>query len=356
MKASSEALQQKIIDRPTIAASGVKTAADPQIDVPWIGLRLLAGEERQKIVRLLVERGYSSRSAEELVSEATGEPLIAECLTRARHARKLSSLVRALAKQLRQSPVAECVPVHSNPSPELFFENFYFANRPVLVRGLMQHWPALSRWTPEYFAARFGDETIEVTADRESDPRFEDRFPAHRRQTTMRKFVDTITTTTGNDLYLVAKNRLLDREPFNSLREDAPHPPGFLTTGPRADSPRIWIGGDGTITPLHHDASNIFFGQIYGRKLVRLIPPSEIQNLYNDRTCFSDIDLDRVDYARFSRFRRVTVVQVIMQPGEFLLLPIGWWHQVRSLEVSISLSFQNFAVPGGPVIWDHYAV
>jgi hypothetical protein len=35
---------------------------------------------------------------------------------------------------------------------------------------------------------------------------------------------------------------------------------------------------------------------------------------------------------------------------------LGWWHQVRSLDVSISLSFQNFAVPGTPVIWDHYTV
>jgi hypothetical protein len=331
-------------------------APELSLELPSIGLRLIAGEEAKALALRLVQQGLSKSEAERLIDEALQEPLVAECLTRARQARKLSSLTQALAKQIRQSPVAEIVPTETDLSQDRFFEFYYFANRPVLVRGLMRDWPALDRWSPDDFANRFGDEIVEVTADRESDPKFEDRFPDHRRQMSMRQFVDIIKQTKGNDVYLVAKNRLLDREPFLQLRKDVPFPEGFLTTGPSADPPRIWIGGSGTITPLHHDASNILFGQVYGRKLVRLIPPSEIDNLYNDRTCFSDIDLDNVDYARFPRFKRVTVVQSIVQPGDFLLLPIGWWHQVRSLDISISLSFQNFAVPGGPVVWDHHSI
>jgi hypothetical protein len=356
MKATNEILPAKTVGHAILADRKTKTAADEPFELPWIGLRLIAGEEPNALVNSLVDQGFGTLTAQRLVCDAAKEPLIAECMIRARHARKLGSLVQAFAKQLRQSSIAEFVPIEDKPLPERFFENYYFANRPVLIRGLMQDWPALNRWTPEYFSDRFGDETIEVTADRERDPKFEDRFPDHRRRMTMRHFVDTVTTTPGNDLYLVAKNGLLNIEPFVSLRREVSYPEGFLTSGPDADPPRIWIGGAGTITPLHHDASNIFFGQVYGRKLVRLIPPSEIQNLYNDRTCFSDIDLDAIDYARFPQFRPVTVIQVIVHPGEFLLLPLGWWHQVRSLDTSISLSFQNFAVPGPPVIWDHYTV
>jgi Cupin-like domain len=356
MQVSHEASRDQGINGSSAVGTIANQASEDRAELPWIGLRLIAGEEPDKLAQSLIERGFGMAAAELLIAEAARQPLIAQCLMRARHARKLSSLVQSHAKQLRQSPVAEKIPVETLPTPERFFENYYFANRPVVVRGLMQDWPALALWTPEYFADRFGEETIEVTADRESDPKFEDRFPEHRHRITMRQFVEKITTIKGNDLYLVAKNRLLDRESFISLRKDVTYPHMFLTSGPGADPPRIWIGGAGTITPLHHDASNIFFGQIYGRKLVRLIPPSEIENLYNDRTCFSDIDLDQVDYVRFPRFRRVTVVQAIVHPGEFLLLPLGWWHQVRSLDVSISLSFQNFAVPGGPVIWDHYSI
>ena len=31
-----------------------------------------------------------------------------------------------------------------------------------------------------------------------------------------------------------------------------------------------------------------------------------------------------------------------LNPGEALLIPIGWWHHVRALDVSISVSFTNF--------------
>ena len=59
-----------------------------------------------------------------------------------------------------------------------FFED-YFANRPVILRGLTTRWPARTKWTLEYFAERFGDELVEVTVDRDSDLHYEDRFMFH---------------------------------------------------------------------------------------------------------------------------------------------------------------------------------
>ena len=338
--------------------SGVKgiavdVAAERLELLPWIGLRLAAGQEPSAVVSLLIERGLEKQQAEQGVAEAAENPLVVAALARVRRAEKIASLFTAFARQLRQSPVAESVPVENRLSPGEFYEKYYFANRPVVVRGWMEGWPALHRWSPAQFAERFGDEKLEVSAGREGDSRFEERFPEHRRQMTMTQLVDTVTQHVGNDVYMVAKNHLLDRTPFCSLLEDISYPDGILTTGPAAITPRMWFGGAGTITPLHHDASNILFGQVYGRKLIRLIPPWEIENVYNDRHCFSDIDLDNVDYVRFPRFRPVTVVQTVLHPGEFLLFPIGWWHQVRALDISISLSFLNFAVPVGPVVWQY---
>ena len=36
---------------------------------------------------------------------------------------------------------------------------------------------------------------------------------------------------------------------------------------------------------------------------------------------------------------------VTLEPGETLFVPLGKWHQVRSLDISISLSFTNVALP-----------
>jgi ribosomal protein L16 Arg81 hydroxylase len=47
----------------------------------------------------------------------------------------------------------------------------------------------------------------------------------------------------------------------------------------------------------------------------------------------------------------VAILDTVLEPGEFIFIPIGWWHWVKSLDVSISLSFKNFRVPGKPVVW-----
>jgi ribosomal protein L16 Arg81 hydroxylase len=36
------------------------------------------------------------------------------------------------------------------------------------------------------------------------------------------------------------------------------------------------------------------------------------------------------------------VIDVVIGPGDLLFLPIGWWHYVRGLDVSITMTFTNF--------------
>jgi ribosomal protein L16 Arg81 hydroxylase len=82
--------------------------------------------------------------------------------------------------------------------------------------------------------------------------------------------------------------------------------------------------------------------QVRGRKRVRLIAPYELAHVYNNRHCYTQVDLDRVDYERFPLFRDVTITDVEIGPGDLLFLPVGWWHYVRGLEISITMTFTNF--------------
>jgi hypothetical protein len=316
----------------------------------WLAQCLLDGYDADRLQDRLVASGASAAAVEEEVEAIRSSPLFEAALVVARRRNKLSSLLAALAHQLAQSTIPEGVPVEQRPSPRRFFDTYYFANRPVVVKGWMDGWPALDRWTPNHFADAYGDCVIEVTAGRDGDARYEEHVDDHRREMTMGEFVARITSGPTNDVYLVAKNRLLQRPEFAPLAHDFRHPPP-LDAASAQESPRLWFGGGGSVTPLHHDASNILFGQVLGRKLVRLVPAYEHENLYNDYACFSPVDLDDVDLDVFPRMRGVVVLEVVLGPGDFLLLPIGWWHWVRALEVSISLSFQNFAVPGQPAVW-----
>jgi lysine-specific demethylase 8 len=57
------------------------------------------------------------------------------------------------------------------------------------------------------------------------------------------------------------------------------------------------------------------------------------------------VDADTVDQLRkdfenlFPYFRKATYVEGILAPGECLYLPVGWWHYIRSLTPSFSVSF-----------------
>lgn len=107
----------------------------------------------------------------------------------------------------------------------------------------------------------------------------------------------------------------------------------------------FWYGPAGTVTSLHHDTSNIFMAQVRGRKRVRLISPTELEFLYNDIGVFSPIDCDNPDLARWPQFAKVEVREVQLAPGDVLFIPVGWWHHVRALDVSITVSFTNFVFP-----------
>ena len=79
-----------------------------------------------------------------------------------------------------------------------------------------------------------------------------------------------------------------------------------------------------------------------GRKKVTLIPAWQVPWLYNDKGVFSAAAFPNFDEKRHPLMKNITPVEVVIGPGDALFIPIGWWHCVEALDVSISISFTNF--------------
>lgn len=260
--------------------------------------------------------------------------------------RKLESVLANQQKIWEIAPGYASVERRSGVGRDEFIERYVVGSRPVVLTDVARDWPALARWSPQDLKARFGHLEVEIQAERNADPKFEQNKLAHRRTVKLRDFVDQVLAGGAtNDYYLTANNEVLRRPELAPLLDDVGTLPEFCVRAHLARSASFWFGPAGTRTPLHHDTLMLLHTQIVGRKRWRFISPLETPRLYNYQGVFSPIDLDRPDLDRYPAFREVKVLDIVVEPGETVFLPLGWWHQVVGLDTSLSFSYTNLDVP-----------
>lgn len=231
-------------------------------------------------------------------------------------------------------------------SRDEFVNDYYIANRPVLVRGIAAQWPALSLWTPQYLSAVCGKEDVEVMMNRDTvrpaDQSVSDQL---RRRMSFAAYLELVFSGgPTNDCYMVARNYFFASEAGRRLLDDIRWPAPVIDADPECHHTRMWLGPAGTVSSLHHDGRNHFLVQVVGRKRVRLYSPLGAQYLYQREAFYSDVDCENPDTTRFPSFHKAVCVVAELEPGDGLLIPVGWWHHVRALDPSLTLTFATFGL------------
>jgi ribosomal protein L16 Arg81 hydroxylase len=280
------------------------------------------------------------------VAKAGSDPYLLAGAESQKRLNKAHSLLNAFRKLASLHPGANTVERRPNISRGEFLEQYYSANRPVIIQGLMTSWRAMTLWTSQYLKSRVGDEQVEITAGRNADPNYELNSQKHRRKIRFADYVDMVYAGGAtNDYYLVANNAFFQRPGTRPLLEDFTVFTELLEPASAGSQSFFWFGPAGTVTPLHHDGCNVLLAQVVGRKNFKLIPASQWQYVYNDSGVFTEVDCEKPDFERYPQFRNTTILDVTLEPGEVLFMPVGWWHHVRALDVSITISFTNFIFP-----------
>lgn len=260
--------------------------------------------------------------------------------------RKLESVVENQQRVKQLDPHYAQVDKRAHVPLEEFLERYVRGCRPLVLTGVTRDWPAMQRWSPQDLAARFGHLDVEIQAERSADPNYEQNKLQHRRRVRLSHFVaQVLSGGASNDYYLTANNEALREPGFAPLLDDIGSLPEICDRAELANRASFWFGPAGTVTPLHHDTLMLFHTQIVGRKRWRFISPLQTPLLYNHFEVYSPIDLDAPDLARYPRLCEATVLEVIAEPGDTVFLPLGWWHQVKALDVSLSFSYSNLALP-----------
>jgi ribosomal protein L16 Arg81 hydroxylase len=119
--------------------------------------------------------------------------------------------------------------------------------------------------------------------------------------------------------------------------------PDLLLSDDKVLQTNFWYGNAGCITQLHQDSIHNFFIQLKGVKEFVLFAPSDRAYLYpSDELQLaheSQIRLADPDLSRFPLFAHATPYKYRLGPGDLLYLPPKWWHEVRTIENSISINY-----------------
>ncbi|KAI4201911.1 MAG: hypothetical protein LQ350_002958 [Teloschistes chrysophthalmus] len=260
-------------------------------------------------------------------------------------------------------------PVQSSVAPSMqSFEAHMKTAQPLCITEAITHWPAMHErpWSsPAYLLDETlgGRRLVPVEIGRSyTDTGWGQSIITFSEF--MQKYV-MLETAESSKMGYLAQHDLFSQIP--ALRNDiavpdycytTPPPPKFPSpAGSRPPPPQLeepllnaWFGPAGTISPLHTDPYHNILCQVVGKKYVRLYSPDETPKLYSkgvedagiDMSNTSEVDVEAscdTHDADFPLFQQAAYVETILKEGECLYIPVGWWHYVRGLSVSFSVSF-----------------
>ncbi|MBA5686725.1 cupin-like domain-containing protein [Rugamonas apoptosis] len=207
---------------------------------------------------------------------------------------------------------------------------------PFLISGVVNRWP-LTSLLPSILRERYGHVPVRARVGDYINTAFApDRA---MRDLTMLEYLDLVAAGTQ------ALPPYLGNLELRELNRLCHWPTYFDKMGP----PRFWVGPAGTVTPLHCDYDDNIFAQVWGSKRIFLSPPHHEEFLYpkeaNAILFGSPFDPEAPDFERFPLARQATMVECVVQPGDMLYVPAGWYHQVRALTFSLSSNRWARAVP-----------
>ena len=242
-------------------------------------------------------------------------------------------------------PAARPLP-ERGPVDAAGFAEILATDRPVVLRGQVAHWPAVtaardgSAAAARYFAGFDRGRPVHVmVGPAEIRGRFFYRddwagFNYRTEEVPVRALL--------GELLRLADDPAAPSIYAGSAPADD-HLPGWRGANPLdldlpGAQPRVWIG-NATRVSTHYDGSANLACVVAGQRRFLLFPPEQLANLYVgplDRTmagqASSMVDPDAPDLARHPRFAAAMDHALVaeLEPGDAIFMPALWWHNVRA--------------------------
>jgi Cupin-like domain len=246
----------------------------------------------------------------------------------------------------------------SSLTPEKFVEKYQKTGTPLVITGLLEN---EREWNLDYLCEKFGNQEFLFRNYGSA------RYKQDKRQwTSIGSGVD-LQMMKFSEFAELLRNRKAHEDDINLGKYPLKNTPlantKFLKTvgeklsltKPASDF-NIYVSPSGHSSGLHYDSLDGTLIHLYGQKKVVLFPFSQTYNLYpfpiyihlrhglKMRCWFSQVDIEKPDFLSFPKVKVALQHkrEIILNAGEVLFIPQGWWHDVTVLGDDMACSVNRF--------------
>ena len=240
------------------------------------------------------------------------------------------------------------IDIRVNLTVSEFIEQYEKPNKPVIIRGAMNHWKAMKKWSliDNMLIKNYGDTLFKTNGTDDNGKTF---------KMTMKQYLQYALNNQDEKPIYLFDNKFYERG--NKMLEEYEIEEYFkkdlfeyMKEEDRPDYRWILVGGSRSGSPLHQDPhrTSAWNALICGKKrwtlyLPNVIPPGVDEDLI-DTEYYASPDVMKWFiniYPHITNDINKKPIQVIQEPGDIIFVPSGWWHQVLNLEPSVAVT-QNY--------------
>jgi len=235
------------------------------------------------------------------------------------------------------------------PPIDVFFRDYVFKHRPVIITNLLANQPIAKIRTLDDARRLLGDMTVVITPGGErfiveavrsrltSQPSVETRA----RQSTVRDYLDHVAQhpATRDICSEIPAPIIPEVQALYEVPEYCRGPGGVLDDDYRAE---LWMANAGNTAHLHFDADQrqILHYQLFGIKRIILIPPSGAKKLapVGNNSAINPEGISNAEKDELVRY--LGGYQCLLYGGETLFIPALIWHYLEYVDTSMGLNMR----------------